>query len=337
MKLFLLMILLTGYFTSSAQFKIKECVSGDCTNGTGAASTDLGRVYRGTFKNGQPEGTGVIVNASYYGETPEYVGEFKNGRFHGKGTVVYKQNKEYEEGMYANGIMVTGTIYFETGKKASITSVKNIKTGLLYTGKLTGNDGKEMAFTDMDFERLQETAYNDGNIARNPRLMEELATDLKAISNMFKEKFDKVDALLATYTDLLACLPDNLPCAELSAGSMERQYQLYSYSEATALDERVSRISRNLLDYRTRPGTSAQDKKDAAMIVEMIDRINTRDLAGPQRSVAEGMKKAFTAMQNSYGRGDISVIKSNFPFEKNAIKQQREKDWDAWTLLTQKF
>ena len=154
---------------------------------------------------------------------------------------------------------------------------------------------------------------------------------------MFREKFDKVDALLTTYTDLLACLPDNMACAELSAGSMERQYQLYSFSEATALDERVSRISRNLLDYRTRPGTSAQDKKDASMILEMIGRIKTRDLEGPQLSVAEGMKKAFTALKNSYGRGDISVMKANFPFEKNAIKEQREKDWDAWTMLTQKF
>ncbi len=333
----LLVILLASYTSSFAQYKIKECLSGDCTNGTGVAAMELGREYRGAFKNGQPGGQGVVVNASYYGETPEYMGEFKNGLLHGKGTVLYKENKEYAEGLYANGVMVTGTIYFATGRRAVISSVKTVKTELVYTGKLTGTSEKDMAFTDIEFERLQEAAYNDGTITRNPRLMEELATDLKAMGNMFKEKFDKVDALLSTYTDLLACLPDNMACAELSAGSLQKQFQLYSLSEATALDERVNRIASNLLDYRTRPATSPQDKKDAAMILEMIDRIKSRDLSGPQHAVSEGMEKAFTAMQSSYGRGDISVMKANFPFQKISIKEQREKDWDAWTRLTQKF
>jgi hypothetical protein len=65
--------------SSFGQYKVTECSSGDCENGSGVARLDNFRDYKGEFKNGKPDGRGVIVNATYYGETPEYVGEFKNG------------------------------------------------------------------------------------------------------------------------------------------------------------------------------------------------------------------------------------------------------------------
>lgn len=336
MKISISLLLLCCCCSAFSQYKVLECYSGDCENGSGVARLDNFRDFKGEFKNGKPEGRGVIVNASYYGETPEYVGEFKNGFVHGKGTVLYKKNMEYAEGTYANGVMVSGTIYFETGKKAVITTVKAGKTGLLYTGKLLGGN-KEIAFTDKEFESIQEAAYNDGNIARNPQLMEELSADFKALTAMFKEKFEKVDQLLALYTDLLNCPADDMSCVQLRATSLQNQNALVTYSEAIELDKRVDRLQKNLLDYRTRPNTTVQDKKDAALIIEMINRLNSRDLSGPQHAVSDGLKKVSSAMQNAYGKGDISVMKANWPFQKIAIKEQRQKDWDAWTLLTQKF
>lgn len=336
MKAYLLLMFLCCCISSFGQYKVLECSSGDCENGRGVARLDNFRDYKGEFKNGKPDGKGIIVNASYYGETPEYVGEFKNGFMHGKGTVLYKKNMEYAEGTYANGVLVNGTIYFETGKKAVITSVKEIKTGYLYTGKLLGGD-KEIAFADKTFESIQETAYNEGSIARNPKLMEELSADIKAMTAMFKEKFEKVDQLLALYAGLLNCPPDDMPCIQVSATSIQNQYSLFTQGEAIELDTRVDRIQKNLLDYRTRPTTTAQDKKDAALIVQMIDRLKSRDLSGPQNAVTDGLQKVSSAMQNAYGKGNISVMKANWPFQKIAIKEQREKDWDAWTLLTQKF
>lgn len=336
MKTTILLLLLYSSFSSFSQYKVLKCNSGDCENGSGVARLDNFRDYKGEFKNGKPDGKGIIVNASYYGETPEYVGELKNGFMHGKGTVLYKKNMEYAEGTYANGVLVSGAIYFETGKKAVITSVKESKTGYLYTGKLLGGS-KEIAFADKTFESIQETAYNEGNIARNPKLMEELSADIKAMTTMFKEKFEKVDQLLALYADLLNCPADDMSCVQLNATSLKNQYTLITYSEAIELDNRVDRIQKNLLDYRTRPNTAAQDKKDAALIVQMIDRLKSRDLSGPQTVVTDGLEKISSAMQNTYGKGDISVMKANWPFQKIAIKEQREKDWDAWTLLTQKF
>lgn len=336
MKWPILLIFLYTSLSCFSQFKVLVCNSGNCENGTGVARLDNFRDYKGEFKNGKPDGVGVIVNASYYGETPDYVGEFKNGFKHGKGTEMYKANTEYAEGTYANGVMVSGTIYFETGKQAVITAVKTSKTGLLYTGKLFGGNN-EIAFTDKEFESIQETAYNEGNVARNPNLMKELSTDIKAITAMFKEKFEQVDRLLELYANVLKCLPDDIPCAQVSTSSINSQVNLFTFSEAVELDNRVNRLEKNLLDYRTRPTTAAQDKKEAAQIVTIIDRLTKRDLSGPQSNIKDGLEKAFDALKSSYSVGGISVLKANFPFQKIAIKEQREKDWDAWILLTQKF
>lgn len=76
----LLVLALLFAVRSSAQ-----CLSGDCKNGLG--KMDLGfAVYEGTFKNGEPEGTGTMD----YGGGDKYTGGWHKGKEEGAGTLYKK-------------------------------------------------------------------------------------------------------------------------------------------------------------------------------------------------------------------------------------------------------
>jgi hypothetical protein len=65
-------------------FAAAQCLSGDCSNGTG--KYDFGyAVYEGAFKNGKPHGQGTMD----YGGGEKYVGLFANGSEEGDG-ILYK-------------------------------------------------------------------------------------------------------------------------------------------------------------------------------------------------------------------------------------------------------
>ena len=338
MKKYMMVLALIGSCaTVFSQYRVTRCISGDCNNGIGVAELDNYRKYRGTFRDSLPEGTGIMLNTSYNEEAPEYVGEFKQGFMHGKGTFLYKKNAEYAEADFANGHIIKGTIFFETGKRAVITSVKASKTGDLFTGKMIGAENKESTFSGIDFSGLQEMAYNTGNIARNPKLMEELSADLKVLTGMFEAKFAKADKLMSLYSELLLCLPDDMGCAGNKLSSIETESQFFNYNESIDLDARVKRIENNFFDYRTRPGTTAQQKNESVQLVKLIGNMLSRHITGQVTSMIEGVKNAVLASGNQYGKGDVSVMKANFPFQRAAAKDSRDKDWELWKILTRNF
>ena len=121
---------------------IAECLSGDCTNGTGeyrvkrkrgismsksngnsasyqgalkprfAGSVEISKAYKyeGEFKNGMPNGKGIV---KFGAET--YEGEFKNGEFDGQGTYTAKPDNTTEvvfEGAWQNGNFLQGIAKF---------------------------------------------------------------------------------------------------------------------------------------------------------------------------------------------------------------------------------
>lgn len=59
------------------------CISGDCQNGHGAYSDEMGALYFGDFKNGFLNGNGSIYLLT---EDTLYSGNFSHGMFDGKGT-----------------------------------------------------------------------------------------------------------------------------------------------------------------------------------------------------------------------------------------------------------
>lgn len=73
-----------------------QCKSGDCMNGTGIY--DFGWcIYTGQFKNGKPEGKGIMKYDDY-----SFDGNFSNGLEDGKGVIIYKNGKR-EVVYYSSG------------------------------------------------------------------------------------------------------------------------------------------------------------------------------------------------------------------------------------------
>lgn len=73
-----------------------QCKTGNCNNGRG--TYDFGWcIYAGQFKDGKPDGKGIIVYDDY-----SFEGEFKNGVEDGKGVIAYK-NGNIEVAFYYKG------------------------------------------------------------------------------------------------------------------------------------------------------------------------------------------------------------------------------------------
>ena len=79
---------------------LSQCLSGNCTNGSG--KYDLGfAIYQGSFKNGKPNGTGTMD----YGGGEKYMGDFVDGKEEGKG-LMYRKDGSFEKVIYADGKLV---------------------------------------------------------------------------------------------------------------------------------------------------------------------------------------------------------------------------------------
>lgn len=77
-----------------------QCLTGNCKDGSG--KYDFGfAIYQGSFKNGQPDGTGTMD----YGGGEKYMGDFVNGKENGKG-LMYRKNGSAEKVNYENGKII---------------------------------------------------------------------------------------------------------------------------------------------------------------------------------------------------------------------------------------
>jgi len=69
--------------------------------------------YRGDFRNGVPNGTGVFV----FGNGDRYQGQFLNGQPNGRGEFIYDNDNRYQ-GQFRNGVPNgTGTFIFTDGTR----------------------------------------------------------------------------------------------------------------------------------------------------------------------------------------------------------------------------
>lgn len=85
--------------TAAAAGQSPNCVSGDCTNGSGTYHYPDGSQYSGAFRNAKMHGQGTYV---YAGRGEKYVGEWRNGVISGRGVYYYRTGNRYE-GEWRNG------------------------------------------------------------------------------------------------------------------------------------------------------------------------------------------------------------------------------------------
>ena len=69
-----------------------RCAHGDCNDGKGTFRWPQNRVYKGKFKEGQPDGQGELIN----GDGSSYKGGFAKGQFDGEGYEVRADGSTYE-------------------------------------------------------------------------------------------------------------------------------------------------------------------------------------------------------------------------------------------------
>jgi len=76
----------------------------------GFGDKDTHRAYKGEWKNGKPNGLGVIT----YTDGHKYVGEFKDGKKHGQGTYTWADGDK-EVGEWKKNELWNGTMYDKDG------------------------------------------------------------------------------------------------------------------------------------------------------------------------------------------------------------------------------
>ena len=64
-----------------------QCISGDCENGYGTYTYDLGN-----WKSRQ--------GGSIHSMVSQYVGQWKDGKYHGQGTYYYPDGRIYKKGLF---------------------------------------------------------------------------------------------------------------------------------------------------------------------------------------------------------------------------------------------
>lgn len=340
MRKFLLLFTVVCMSTlASAQLNhaVIACLAGDCNNGTGVADLEDFHVYRGEFKNGRPEGKGMLLHYDSDGEIPDYIGEFKNGAASGTGTRIIESNKMYAEGSFAEGWFVKGEIYM-TGKwRAKINTATKDKYNTLYSGTLYEGTQKKIDFSNLNLYALKEkirpavSPANSGTA--NPNLTKEIAADMKTLTETLEKKFEMSDKVYTLYTEMLDCLPDDVYCAQNRISMIAGMIQIYTEQEAINLDKTVSRLENNIAEYRSLSNISANNRKDAGEVMPLFSRIKATYLDGVTGEIQSGMLKASKDAVNEYGKGNISVMRTNARFVQNSRKQNRERDLEIWKTL----
>ncbi|HET7832718.1 MAG TPA: hypothetical protein VFK88_07115 [Gallionella sp.] len=115
-KMLLLVItILTSPLTYARQANI-GCTEGDCQNGYGVFISQGGRKYVGDWKNGLPNGKGLLLVKRSSG-TARYIGSFKDDKRDGTGTILNPDGSIYigefrDDKMYGHG-----TMYYQDGTR----------------------------------------------------------------------------------------------------------------------------------------------------------------------------------------------------------------------------
>ena len=154
-----------------------------------------GDLYIGEFKNGKPNGNGILYSTKYagkfldgkyyngklyYGNGDYYIGPFKNGKKEGKGKEYYKNGKlkyngKFEDDKYEDD---DGKFYYENG---------DVYNGQLQKGRIFGKGYK----TDNDGKKIKEV--NDGPDSEFDILKRNLVLNFLPLGGIFNIKlFHKV-------------------------------------------------------------------------------------------------------------------------------------------------
>ncbi len=322
-------------------YKVVECLSGDCNNGTGVANLESFHVYRGEFKNGKPEGKGMMLRYDMNAEIPEYIGEFKKGMANGSGTQLLEGNIIYAEGTFENGWFIKGEINFENKWTAKINAATKDKYNVEYSGSLYEGTQKKTDFSNTDIFYLKrkihpvtETAGSNGNA--NSNLITEIKADMKTLTDVFEKKFEITDRIYTLYLELLDCLPDDNYCALNRNNIIMGMIQLYTEQEARDLDAMVFRLATNISQYRS-GNITAQQKKDAGEVLKLFSRLKDQYLDGFRDELVNNIKKAIKDSQNDLTKGSISIMKSNARLANNSRKESRERTFEIWKSLAALF
>jgi len=113
---------------------LAQCLSGNCKNGYGKYDYSYA-IYEGSFKNGEPDGSGVMD----YGGGEKYMGDFVQGKENGSG-LMYRKDGSYESVKYDGGKLLRKEKIIITGGNVIVEGcisgncIDNISTLLLLNG-----------------------------------------------------------------------------------------------------------------------------------------------------------------------------------------------------------
>jgi len=99
---------------TSTQILQAQCTSGNCDNGSGKYNYGFA-TYQGSFKNGQPNGTGTM----FYSGGEKYMGEFVDGQENGEG-LLYKKDGSSQVVRYKDGKIIVKNEVVVVGNKTVI-------------------------------------------------------------------------------------------------------------------------------------------------------------------------------------------------------------------------
>ncbi len=132
------------------------CLEGDCQNGWGTYVYEDGMAkYTGTFRNGLPEGQGVV----HYANGERYEGEWVQGGFEGEGTLFLMDGTAvrgfWKDGTYmGEGVPEVAEVKEESPDWRAIREAQGMKVWAVIVGISAYNHMPALRYTDDDAYRI---------------------------------------------------------------------------------------------------------------------------------------------------------------------------------------
>jgi hypothetical protein len=128
------------------------CIQGDCKNGRGTfVKKEDGSKYSGAFRNGLPQGEGIMQ----YANGEQYSGQWEDGEFNGRGTL------KLLDGTEVAGFWVKGKFFGENAPQeepaesiADTRKLQGIKVWAVVVGVASYNHMPALRYTDDDAYRM---------------------------------------------------------------------------------------------------------------------------------------------------------------------------------------